>query len=389
MMVIDEILKYIAESIIQTHNKNNNGLLSGLTGETIFLLEYSKINPDYEKYVEDFIDEINDSIEKGIIYHSHCAGMPGIVSGLDYIYRGYYEEDYDAAFDFLSDDIEEYISSQLDECLTTKNIDFLHGAIGIGFYYIKRFENGNLSAKDKITSILNYLEENAIVEDSIVKWYMNHNSTGFNISISHGISSIVIFLSKIISLQTTFGNDVPFLLEGAVNYILSQEIDKNKYGSYFPYASIEEKEEFSRLAWCYGDLGIGLALLNASEALKKEEWHKKALEIFDFSTTRKDPAENIVLDAPICHGSSGIALIFFIVYQQTKQKKYLDAAQYWETKTLELMQKQDPMINCFYDAKKGEFTSNLSLLEGLAGVGLVFLKMNSDNNAVWHEFLLV
>lgn len=388
-MVIDETLKYIAESIIESRNKNNNGLLSGLTGEAIFLLEYSRINPDYEQYVEDFIDQINDSIEKGVIYHSHCAGTPGVVLGLDYIYRGYYEEDYDAPFDFLSSEIETYISAELYNCLNTKNIDFLHGAIGIGFYYIKRFENGDLSAKDQIISILNYLEENAITEGSTVKWHMNQSSTGFNISISHGISSIAIFLSKIMSLDTTFENNVPFLLEGSMNYILSQEIDKDKYGSYFPYASIEEKEEFSRLAWCYGDLGIGLALLKASDALKKDNWYQKALEIFDFSTTRKDLEENIVLDAPICHGSSGIALIFYIVYQQTKQDNYLEAADYWEEKTLELMQKNNPMINCFYDTKTSTFINNLSMLEGLAGIGLVLLKMKYNNDAAWHEFLLV
>ena len=57
-------------------------------------------------------------------------------------------------------------------------------------------------------------------------------------------------------------HEIEELVAGTIGYILSQEIDRSKYGSCFPSQSLENGDEIhrSRLGGCYGDLGVAAAL---------------------------------------------------------------------------------------------------------------------------------
>ena len=118
-----------------------------------------------------------------------------------------------------------------------------------------------------------------------------------------------------------------------------QEIDHDKYGSFFPYITIESSESLSksRLAWCYGDLGIATTLYQAGITFDRQDWVTKSLEIFRFAAVwRRDLEGNMVNDACLCHGSSGIGHIFYRMWYNTKISEFKEAADYWFEKTLEL-----------------------------------------------------
>lgn len=88
------------------------------------------------------------------------------------------------------------------------------------------------------------------------------------------------------------------------------------------------------MAWCYGDLGIGMAIWQSGKILKNEEYKKAGLRILMESTKRRNLKEEGVLDAGLCHGSSGISMIFRRMYIETQQREFADAWDYWIEKTL-------------------------------------------------------
>ncbi|AKK74322.1 hypothetical protein OK18_18465 [Chryseobacterium gallinarum] len=387
---INEILSSIAQTII---NKSKSpgpdlGLLSGTMGEILFLHEYSKINNKYKQYIPENLDCLFESIEYGNVYHTYCSGLAGICLGIDYI-----ESEKNTAyehFDFIDDQIDAWLAGQLNKCINEGNYDFLHGAIGIGFYFLERFKAGNDRSEKALHHLLQFLNDTAIKEKDLIKW-KNHKQK-VNISLSHGMSSIIIFLLELYISGFRSEYDVKRLIEGGISFILKQEINPDVYHSYFPYTSVEEETDEikgSRLAWCYGDLGVAVMLGKASGIFNNSIWKRKSAEIMEFSAARRTDDKIRILDAGICHGSAGVSLIFYNEFLKTGNEKYAVAAKFWLNKTLEYY-KEDPdhFSRVSYNPVTEEYYPNNSLLEGSAGVGLALLTIMEDTSD-WSKFLLI
>lgn len=391
----EQLIRIIAEEIESLpHNSENSGLLSGKMGEAIFLYEYSRHNPKYYKFANQILDQMYESIYNGNIFHTYCVGLPGICIGL------YYLQDRNIidSSDFISEEIDYYLERKLKECIFYNNYDFLHGAIGIGFYFLERFKRGNIKSISTLKIIVEYIENSAVIENDLIKWIkIKSEKINYDISLSHGSTSIVIFLCQLLSTKNIDvyidAKKIERLIDGSVKYILSQEIDVEKYKSYFPYTSNETSEEVkgSRLAWCYGDLGIAMTLLDVAILFGKQDWYDKAIEILNYSCSRRNLYENLVFDAGLCHGTSGIALIFYNLYLKTNDMNYLDTAQYWINKTLEYCdpQKETDTFKINYDIKLNVWRKDFSMLEGLAGIGLTLLSFYCKEKPHWSKFLLL
>ncbi|WP_118952397.1 lanthionine synthetase LanC family protein [Taibaiella helva] len=384
----EDILEEIATELISSKQlyQSNYGLLSGLTGSALFFEEYGKLRKDYAIHAEDFVEEAFLSIANKKPYAPYCAGISGACAGIDFLYRHQYEDD-EMPFDFVDAEIDDYLYRAYTELLQKGNLDFLHGAVGMGFYYLERIKSGQGSFREQTDLLLRHLQEHAIWEGKHVKWSQGGEGKGFNISLSHGMSSIIVLLSKLLENGGSDKVDIKELLQGAVHYILDQEIDASQYGSLFPYASKENGDiKMSRLAWCYGDLGIGIGLLSAAKALADPSLQHKALAIFDFCANRRDLAENMVSDTSICHGTSGIAVIYHDLYLKTGNQRYQETAQYWLEQTVKLYREK----KIFYLMDQDQYdTQRMSLLEGKAGVGLVLLNVHFNVSSGWPGFLLL
>ncbi len=384
----EDILEEIATELINSKElyRSNYGLLSGLTGSALFFQEYGKLRKDHAIHAEDFVEEAFLSIANNKPYAPYCAGISGACTGIDFLYRHQYEED-EMPFDFVDTEIDDYLYRAYTEALQKGNLDFLHGAVGMGFYYLERIKSGQVSFRAQTDLLLHYLREHAIREGKRIKWRQGEEDKGFNISLSHGMSSIVVLLSRLLENGGSDEVDIKELLQGAVHYILDQEIDASQYGSLFPYASKENGDiKMSRLAWCYGDLGIGIGLLSAAKALADPSLEHKALSIFDFCAYRRDLVENMVSDTSICHGTSGIAIIYNDLYQKTGNEQYRETAQYWLEQTVKLYREK----KIFYLTDQDQYDSQrMSLLEGKAGVGLALLNVHFNISSDWPGFLLL
>ena len=89
-----------------------------------------------------------------------------------------------------------------------------------------------------------------------------------------------------------------------VEWLLAEQLP-NHPAARFGYTAGDYSEP-SRLAWCYGDLGIAAVLLSAARAADNATWEREAIQIARLAAQRT-LANSGVQDAGLCHGSAGIA----------------------------------------------------------------------------------
>jgi lantibiotic modifying enzyme len=146
----------------------------------------------------------------------------------------------------------------------------------------------------------------------------------------------------------------------------------------------------SRLAWCYGDLGIAMSLWQAGIALQNEAWKNKALEILLFAAEkRRDLQQNWVKDAGLCHGTAGIAHIFYRMWWNTHIPEFKNAANYWMNETLKMATFTDGLAGFKTWHGKEGWVNSCGLLEGISGIGLALLTYYYEIEPTWDECLLL
>ena len=135
-------------------------------------------------------------------------------------------------------------------------------------------------------------------------------------------------------------------------------------------------------------LGIGLALWKAGKAIGNKDWKEKGLHILLHSTQRRIMSDTLVIDAEICHGSAGIALIFRRMYLDTTIEQFKDATDFWIRQTLRFSENKDGLAG-FQTYMKGEWLGDYSLLTGISGIGLMLLSYLHEDEQKWDEMLLL
>jgi lantibiotic biosynthesis protein len=371
------------------------GLMVGSSGIALFYFYYSRYfssSTCYDKGYE-FISNLVKSINKGNNYHTLADGVAGFGWLIEHLEeQGFVNSDTNEILNELDD----FAYHSMISDIQRKNFDYLHGALGTGFYFLSR-----LKKKRKIENYLvKLLEELENESESDIKgglrWpslkptpYSNNVLT--NLSLSHGNASIIVFLSKIYE-KNILKEKTYRLLVGAVTYILYNQLDPAIYYSSFPTLIAKSGElTNSRLAWCYGDLGIGMAIYQAGKATDNNQWTNKALEILLRTTTRRNDNKTFAVDAGLCHGTSGIAHIYNRMHRNTKINTFKESADYWFQKTLEMAKFDDGLAGykAWRNKETGEDLNEPGLLEGIAGIGLAMISYLSDIEPAWDECLLL
>lgn len=385
---IEQIAECILDKINEARQDKIGGLYDGEFGILLFLFYYSKYknNKEMENITNNYAENLLDKIGESSL-HTFCGGLAGIL----YLFEILQENDLvNIDIKEAKDTLDIFFINRMRNDMKLKNYDFLHGALGVGYYFLKTRSNDKI-----LLELIDYLNDTAEVDDNkqTAKWKSiidpDVNFQGYNISLSHGMSSIVLFLSKSIK-QKIKHSRTKKLLEQAINYILQQEIDYKKYGSYFPNFSIESSGEISgsRLAWCYGDLGIAYALWYAGRIVNNKEWENKGFNILLHSTERRTLGESKIIDVGICHGTMSMVLIYRRMYIETSDKIFLEATEYWMKKSLDLAKFKDGLANfkTYYDQK---WIQDYSLLTGISGIGLLLISYLIKDINNWDEIFLL
>jgi lantibiotic modifying enzyme len=388
-------LSEIAETLVKhtEDSKDNIGLMGGKIGVALFYFYYAKLlgEDKYADYGVELISDVFDVINDDFTYHTHAGGLAGIGWTVEHLAQNDF---IDTDTNEILADLDPYLHKTMIYDIENQNYDFLHGAVGNGVYFLSRMTNEK--SKDYLKELIDQMDKLSHKdEDGARKWLSTLNfeeeTKGYNLSLSHGIASIIVFLGKV--LETGIYNEkVSILLNGAVQYLLKYKLDREKFLSNFPsWISESDPLTASRLAWCYGDLGIGTALWQAAQSAGNKDWEKIAVDVLLDSTARKDIKENTVLDAGLCHGAAGIVHIYNRAYHYTGIDTFKELALYWAEHTLKFATFEDGYAGykAWRTEKYGGWTPEAGFLEGICGIGLAFISLISDIEPKWDRALFI
>ncbi len=379
--MVNDYVKKI-NSYLDEYSFNDFSLLSGSSGQLINLseqditsaLEQNKIENLFHETINQFNKQKEDST------YTYCDGFSGLGWVIEYLSK---KEVLSCDINNTLVDFDSVLYEIGLETLKVGNYDFLHGAIGIGWYFLER--NSNNIAKDKLSKIVSLLYENSIQINGLRYWENKKNiDPCANFGLAHGMPSIIIFLSNCykqgIEKEKTF-----HMINEAIRFINAYQL-KNEL-SLYPINSISKRP--SRLAWCYGDLGVGLSLWTAGKNLGVKSFQEQAYDVFKFSAKRKNMYENNVIDAGICHGTSGIALLFYRFYLETDDSFFYKMALYWIDKTRELGDKESGLEGFKSYRGHNHWELDTSLIDGLVGIALTGHTILNKRSSNWDRCLLL
>lgn len=388
---VHEIARILADRMEIPDIKNSGiGLYTGKFGILLFLAHYAKRFPEeaFQPTLNRCLEECCDDLCNDVIYaYTFCSGLAGALSSIRLMDRL-------SLIDLDISEVEaQYRAPMLRQMMRffdhrPGNFDFMHGAMGIALH----FKND----PEFIENAVKWLGENANRDDGFTKWksvLSDKGQIGYNIALSHGMSGIVLVLSRLYGAGV-FRQEIRELVASTVGYILSQEIDRSKYGCCFPSQSLENGDEIhkSRLGWCYGDLGVAVALWQAGKAFGRPDWKDKATDVMLFTTGRRDMKDNSIADAGLCHGGAGVAMMFKYMYDETGDERFAETSNYWADATLTLATHEDGPAG--YKRYTLETTppwkDSYTMLEGIAGIGLILLStLDMERKSEWTDLFLL
>jgi len=385
-------LDEIASILLNADLDEQYGLLVGKCGIALFLAYYAKYSKS-EKYLErsqSLLEQSFEDVNNGSLYPSYSAGLGGLGWTLEHLVKNNFIE---LDTDDVLEPMDSYLSDWQNENLKNKDFDYLHNGLGASMYFLARGKSGEAYLKD----VPKLLRANADIDSDFteVKWQseigVDTKKLGYNFGLSHGIPSIIGLLTKF--AKSDIDRDLSIkLLRGAVNYIVKNGLGSTEL-SEFPYSIVEgEKPNSSRLAWCYGDLGVAIALYQASKVLEDDSLKDYSIGVFRKSCQRRDLKENGVVDAGLCHGAAGNAHMYNRMYLETGEEVFKEAAEYWFDQTLEFAHFEDGYAGFKqfrFENEEVRWENSYGFLEGISGIGLALISFVSDVEPVWDESLLM
>jgi lantibiotic modifying enzyme len=207
-------------------------------------------------------------------------------------------------------------------------------------------------------------------------------------------------MASIISLLVRFykrnilRDKISVLVKGAINYLLQNKQDPIFYKYFFPGGITKDgnqKSGLGRLSWCYNDLGISIVLLQAGNAFNNEIWKGEAIQSLLHTSKITDWKEAGVMDAGLCHGTSGIAHLYNRAYTYTGIEIFKSSSIYWFEQSLKIATFENGLAGykTYRTEKYGGMENNYSFLEGIAGIGLALISSVSQVDPTWDNALLI
>ena len=220
------------------------------------------------------------------------------------------------------------LDSRLNHYIERRNLEIIGGALGIGFYFLRRSPHSEqahrglhrlldaIQAQKGGNSETGYYWTCLLIEEPRVY-------TG----ISHGSAMIMTFLAALHEANFRVA-ECAELLHYATRFLLRTRMDPDRFISSFPIWQGNE-EPTSNLCLIYGDLGTVHAILKAAQLLNNTEYLVEATAIALRTVVRTTPAESFVRDASVWYGASGVYLLYDRIYRQTGVTAFAQAAEYW------------------------------------------------------------
>lgn len=367
----------------------HNGLMSGSLGLLYYYFHVSAILQDpllqqkAELLLESVFEEVNGEQARlsGSAFSNGATGLAYTVNNL--------QQNKLIDFDINSEfaDLDEFLFTAACEQMEAGEIDYLHGAMGAFHYF---------GSREQDPAINNYF--NALAASFFEKAIPSHKGLFFtnyslerlgankaDLGLAHGLSGFLLLLiaswdrlEDKTTAEKTIREGIAFILQ----FETEPDPEQERF-SFFPF-TIEVGQPLSipnRLAWCYGDLNIALLLYRAGKLLEDGQYLALADKIGLRTLDRRSYIATQSDDSHFCHGSAGLAQFYKCLYEETGNKRYQEAYEYWIAETLELVDKNI--------AAQQYSVNPVSLLDGWSGVALVLADYISDKKQNWANVFLL
>lgn len=299
-------------------------------------------------------------------------GISGVALAIEYAYQsGQRYSEHRAALRSLHSEL-----AILGGTSRLGNCDLISGAAGIGLAISTvRPERSDLVA-GIIENILSAVDFSCAPPLSALDETDRRGLRGPDLGIAHGLPGLMLVLVRLrCGAEFTLVERIDSFLRHAANW-LGSCANSAGAGSLFPY--VFGRETSSRLAWCYGDLSAGYALLVSGSCAKDDSALGLGRAAVERAIAR--PFEDSgVGDAFLCHGTCGLLALMESINLAHGGLIPLSYRSRWES----ILEEQ---------AKVALATSTLSgfdFLDGWTGVGLYLSQASGRVSNGWRSTMLL
>lgn len=368
----------LSQYILDNANYNDFSLFSGLSG---IGLSFLLVNDKYD------VSEVINSILHIILNNDNLLLKPDL-NNLKCI-------DYDLAYGYTG--IITFILSYKENM---KNID----------------TDLEYKSNQLIKKYLNYIEE--IIENPVNNhypfWISNNNQMidldktlfqdgSYNMGTAHGILGVIQVVSRIYNNHIYLEKSKKIIIK-LVNIMIHFLTFKNGEIIIPPRATdkleILDNDNFLyQDGWCYGQLSIGLTLINIGKLLKITHYIDLGTQISNQSLKKIKTIDQYLPSVILCHGKSGILmLLFYAINNQLLEHQILEEQLLLITKKIIAQYNKDYILGFKdkeYDNNNFVYFDKFNLLEGTIGVILILQLVknylldtfNNNNSIVLKTFL--
>jgi lantibiotic modifying enzyme len=380
---IEEIERALAEHM---ETDEDPMLASGQPGQALFFayLDAARKGSDAADRALDALGRSIDALAERQLLPTLYSGISGIGWAVEHLTRRFFATDED-----LCGDIDEALEKLLSK--PTHQYELINGLAGYGTYLLERLPNPD--AARLLVRVIDLLEESAegswhTRPEWLPSWQRELMPAGcHNLGVAHGVPGVLGFLAAA-RLAGVDDPRVPRLAEGVVRWLLGRKLPPGA-GSVFPATIVPGMDpEPTRIAWCYGDLGIAVVLLAAARSFGRPDWEEEALSLARRLARR--PVEAV--DSSLCHGTAGNGHLFNRLYQATDDPEIRESALAWYRLALDQRRQGEGFAGFVTwigpGPGAGEWAGHPGMLIGAAGVGLALLAAVSDVEPAWDRLLL-
>jgi hypothetical protein len=342
------------------------------------------------------IDRVDASGHRWNGLFGGLAGVGWTVEHLGRLLAGD-EQSEDDADDAIAD-IDTLLIQRLRHTPWTEPYDLVAGLVGIGIYFLERLPRP--AGLEGLALVVERLDDLSESSWGGVTWHTppRHLSLEqremcpegyYNLGVAHGVPGVIHLLAEAARLGVEHTRCTR-LLEGALQWLAARQRPSNALSRYSSWFVPGYEPQDSRVAWCYGDLGIAAVWFHAGRAVGRDDWMTSALTLLD--RTLDWPADtDRIADSPLCHGALGVAHICNRVYHSTGVDRYRAFANRWYERGLGMRQPGVGVAGfpAWRHDRSPNYVVDPTFLSGAIGVALSLEAATTSVEPNWDRLLLL
>jgi lantibiotic modifying enzyme len=354
----------------------------------------------YTEFVEEYHARALDGAATLSLPPALYSGFVGIAWMDCHLNRVLFRSDDDS-----TEDVDDVLGTLLREAPWRRPFDLILGLVGYGVYFLEK----SAPSSDLVSLVLDRLVETSETQPDGMTWHTpqefiklpkvvaEYPDGYYNLGVAHGVPGIVAFLARLLSSGVAPPRTRALLVE-AVRWLLAQRLDHG--GAYPSWMYPGKPQKPARTAWCYGNPGVAGTLMLAARATGDSQWGQSATTMA-LASARVPYDETQVIDAGLCHGAAGLALMYLRWWWMTSDPVFEQAARSWLARTLALRRPgqgiggyvswSTPVLppGQLHSFSDSDWRPDPRFLTGATGVALALLAAVSDVHPDWDRLLLM